>query len=85
MTDLQNLSNLLNQSFSGNFVYDKQINSILYFSSRYTIEINIHKKTNEICLHVQDYFGHYDFLRLQEEKTLFFHLNYFVNNQNLLK
>jgi hypothetical protein len=80
MKDLKNLSNLLNQSFTGNFAYDKEINSILYFSSRYTIEINIYKKTNEICLHVQDYYGNYDFLRLQEEKTLLFHLNNFLNN-----
>jgi len=80
MKDLQNLSNLLNQRFTGDFVYEKEINSILYFSSRYTIEINLHKKTDEICLHVQDYFGHYDFLRFQEEQILFFHLNYFVNN-----
>jgi len=80
MKDLQNLTKVLNDSFNGNFVYDTEFNCILYFNSRYTIEINIHKITDEICLHVQDWGGNYDFLRLQEEKTLLFHLNYFLNN-----
>ena len=80
MKNLKNLSNLLNQKFVCGFVYDVKIEAILYFSSRFTIEINIHKKTNELCLHVQDYHGNYDFLRLQDEQTLLFHLNNFLNN-----
>ena len=77
MKDLKNLSNLLNQSFTGNFVYYKETNIIFSYSSLYTIEITTHKQTNQYVLYINDVSG-YICVRSETEKTLLFHLNNFL-------
>ena len=80
MKDLQNLSNLLNQSFSGNFVYDKETDTIFSYSSLFTIEITQHKQTNQYVLYLNDISG-YVCVRSEVEKTVLFHLNIFLHNK----
>ena len=80
MKDLQNLSNLLNQSFIGNFVYYKETDTIFSYSSLFTIEITQHKQTNQFVMYLNDVSG-YVCVRSETEKTVLFHLNYFLHNK----
>ena len=76
MKDLKNLCNLLNQSFSGNFVYYKETDTIFSYSSLFTIEITQHKKTNQYVLYLNDISG-YVCVRSEVEKTVLFYINIF--------
>ena len=80
MKDLKNLCNLLNQSFTGNFVYDKETDTIFSYSSLFTIEITQHKQTNQYVLYLNDISG-YVCVRSETEKTVLFHLNIFFHNK----
>lgn len=79
MKDLKNLSDLLNQRFVCGFVFDVKIEAILYFSSRFSIEINTHKQTNEYVLHLQDVDG-YVCIRVDKDEDVLLHINNFLNN-----
>jgi len=80
MKDLKNLCNLLNQSFSGNFVYDKETDTIFSYSSLFTIEITQHKQTNQFVMYLNDVSG-YVCVRSETEKTVLFYLNIFLHNK----
>ena len=80
MKDLQNLSNLLNQSFIGNFVYYKETDTIFSYNSLFTIEITQHKQTNQYVLYLNDLSG-YVCVRTEVEKTVLYHLNNFLHNK----